>query len=124
MPRFFFDIHDGETFTPDHQGLDLDGLEAAKDEAKKTLPEIVKDEMPDGDRRDFTVNVKDTAGQIVWRVTLSLVVESPSRLNRERIAAGHEFDGPARQIGASRPGRNAIAPGGRDRAGALRLPNS
>ena len=79
MPRFFFDIHDGEDFTPDRQGLELDGLEAAKAEAKKTLSEIVKDEMPDGDRRDFTVDVKDMAGQIVWRVTLSLVVESPSQ---------------------------------------------
>jgi hypothetical protein len=38
---------------------------------------IVKDEMPDGDRRDFTVDVKDVAGQIVWRVTLFLVVGSP-----------------------------------------------
>jgi hypothetical protein len=79
MPRFFFDVHDGEAFTPDREGLDLDSLEAAKDEAKKTLPDIVKDEMPDGDRRDFTVDVKDAAGQIVWRVTLSLVVESPAQ---------------------------------------------
>jgi hypothetical protein len=78
-PRFFFDIHDGEAFTPDREGLELEDLEAAKAEAKKTLPEIVKDEMPDGDRRDFTVDVKDIAGQIVWRVTLSLVVESPSQ---------------------------------------------
>jgi hypothetical protein len=75
MPRIFFDIHDGEKFTPDRQGLDLEDFEAAKEEAKKTLPEIVKDEMPDGDRRDFTFDVKDVAGQIVWRVTLSLVVE-------------------------------------------------
>ena len=79
MPRFFFDIHDGEDFTPDRVGLDLDSLEAAKDEAKKTLSDIVKDEMPDGDRRDFTVDVKNAAGQIVWRITLSLVVESPSQ---------------------------------------------
>jgi hypothetical protein len=78
MPRFFFDIHDGEKFTPDRQGVELDGLEAAKAEAKKTLCEIVKDEMPNGDRRDFTVDVKSAAGQIVWRVTLSLVVESPT----------------------------------------------
>ncbi|WP_201836186.1 DUF6894 family protein [Microvirga zambiensis] len=76
MPRFFFDIHDGEKFTPDREGLELEGLAAAKAEAKKTLPDIVKEEMPDGDRRDFTVDVKDVAGRIVWRVTLSLVVES------------------------------------------------
>jgi hypothetical protein len=79
MPRFFFDIHDGENFTPDRQGVELEDLEAAKDEAKKALPDIMKDEMPDGDRRDFTVDVKNVAGQIVWRVTLSLVVESPSQ---------------------------------------------
>jgi hypothetical protein len=79
MPRFFFDTHDGEDFTPDREGVELEGLEAATDEAKKTLPEIVKDEMPDGDRRDFTVTVKNEAGQIVWRVTLSLVVESPAQ---------------------------------------------
>jgi hypothetical protein len=79
MPRFFFDIHDGEMFTPDREGLELESLEAAKDEAKRTLPDIVKDEMPDGDRRDFTVDVKNAAGQIVWRITLSLVVESPSQ---------------------------------------------
>jgi len=79
MPRFFFDIHDGEKFTPDREGLDLESLGAAKAEAKKTLSEIVKDEMPDGDRRDFTVDVKDAAGQIVWRVTLSLVVENPAQ---------------------------------------------
>ncbi len=78
MPRFFFDIHDGEDFTPDHQGLELEGLEAAKEEAKKALPDIVRDEMPDGDRRDFTVVVKDEIGHEVLRVKLSLVVERPS----------------------------------------------
>ncbi len=79
MSRFFFDINDGKKFTPDREGMELEGLEASKDEAKKALPDIVRDEMPDGDRRDFTVDVKDVAGRIVWRVTLSLAVESPSQ---------------------------------------------
>ena len=79
MPRFFFDIHDGETFTPDRQGVELEDLEAAKDEAKKALPNLVRDARLDGDRRDVTVDVKNAAGEIVWRVTLSLVVESPSQ---------------------------------------------
>ncbi|WP_262272619.1 DUF6894 family protein [Microvirga yunnanensis] len=79
MPRFFFDIHDGKRFTPDREGLELEGLEAAKAEAKKTLPDIVKEVMPDGDRRDLTVDVKDVAGRIVWRVTLSLAVESSAQ---------------------------------------------
>jgi hypothetical protein len=37
MPRFFFDIHDGENFTPDDVGLELKSLEAAKAEAKHSL---------------------------------------------------------------------------------------
>jgi C4-type Zn-finger protein len=78
MPRYFFDIQDGDHFTPDYEGMELDGLEAAKAEAKKALPDIVKDEMPDGDRRDFTVVVKDEVGHEVLQVKLSLVVESLS----------------------------------------------
>ncbi len=74
MPRYFFDIHDGEDFTPDYVGIELEGLEAAKAEAKKALPDIAKDEMPDGDRRDFVV-VKDEVGHEVLRVTPSLVAE-------------------------------------------------
>jgi hypothetical protein len=34
--------------------------------------------MPDGDRRDFVVVVRDEAGQNILRVTLSLAVESLS----------------------------------------------
>jgi hypothetical protein len=75
VPRYFFDIHDGETFTPDRDGLELKSIEAAAAEAKKALPDIVKDEMPDGDRRDFVVVVKDEAGQKVLRVTLALAVK-------------------------------------------------
>lgn len=75
MPRYFFDIHDGDRFTPDYTGSELESFQAAKAEAKKTLPDIVKGEMPDGDRRDFVVVVKDEVGHELLRVTLSLAVE-------------------------------------------------
>ena len=63
----------------DRQGVDLDDLDVAQEEARKALRDIIWDELPVGDRRDFTVDVKNTAGEIVWRVTLSLVVETPSQ---------------------------------------------
>jgi hypothetical protein len=75
MPRYFFDTHDGEHFTPDYTGVELESLQAAKDEAKKTLPDIVKDELPDGDRRTFVVVIKDEVGHELLQVTLSLAVE-------------------------------------------------
>ena len=58
---YFFDTHDGARFTRDDEGIELKDLEAAKAEAKKALPDIVKDEMSDGDRRAFVVIVKDEA---------------------------------------------------------------
>jgi branched-subunit amino acid aminotransferase/4-amino-4-deoxychorismate lyase len=79
MPRYFFDIHDGDHFTPDYVGIELASIQAAKNEAKKALPDIVKDELPDGDRRNFVVVVKDEVGHEIVRVTLSLVVESLSQ---------------------------------------------
>ena len=75
MPRYFFDTYDGDHFTPDYAGVELEDLEAAKAEAKKALPDIVRGEMPDGDRRDFVVVVKDEVGHEFLRVTLSLVIE-------------------------------------------------
>ena len=79
MPRFFFDSHDGEDFTPDCEGVDLQDLKRPRRKPRKVFRDIIWDELPVGGRRDFTVDVKDVAGQIVWRATLSLVVESPSQ---------------------------------------------
>jgi hypothetical protein len=39
MPRYFFNIRDGDHFTPDHLGWNWTATEA-----KKALPIIVKDE--------------------------------------------------------------------------------
>jgi len=39
MPRYFFNIHDGDHVTPDHVGWNWRATEA-----KKALPIIVKDE--------------------------------------------------------------------------------
>jgi len=54
MPRYFFNIHDGDHFTPDHVGWNWRATEA-----KKALPIIVKDE----------------AGRELLRTTLSLASE-------------------------------------------------
>jgi hypothetical protein len=75
MPRFYIDIHDGDDFIPDHQGLDLEGVEDAKAEAVNTLPDMARDGLPEGDSRDFVVTVRDETDRPVWRVRLSLVVE-------------------------------------------------
>ena len=47
----------------------------AQNEAIRTLPEIAKDALPDGTRREFVINVRDEALRPVLRASLSLLVE-------------------------------------------------
>ena len=51
MPRFYFDIHDGERFTPDDEGLEFPDAQTARDKAVSSLPDIARDVMPDGQKR-------------------------------------------------------------------------
>jgi hypothetical protein len=66
----------GRTSRATMQGWSWTILKPAKAEAKKALSDIAKDEMPDGDWRDFVAIVKDEAGRKIVRVKLSLVVEN------------------------------------------------
>ena len=50
MPRYFFNIHDSDHFTPDHVGWNWRATEA-----KKALPIIVKDEGRTGTLADYAL---------------------------------------------------------------------
>jgi hypothetical protein len=76
MPRFYFYTNDGDRFVPDEEGCDLAGIEEAKAEAIKALPDMARDGLPHGDYREFVVDVLDEGGDTVLRARLTLVVES------------------------------------------------
>ena len=73
MQRFYFDIRDGEYVQKDNEGTILNGLEEARAQSLKTLPDIARDDMPDGDRREFVIEVKDENGRPVLTARLSTV---------------------------------------------------
>ena len=75
MPRYFFDIHDGARSTTDDTGVELDGLEAARQEAARTLGEIARDILPNGDRHEVVIEVKDEVGQRVLLAKLSVNIK-------------------------------------------------
>ncbi len=59
MPRYFFDIHDGQRFVRDSEGTECADLEDARHNARATLPEIARFAIPsDGDHQAFTVIVR------------------------------------------------------------------
>lgn len=75
MPRFYFDIDDGEHRHSDPEGIELEGAKEARNTAVSVLPDVAREELPDGDRRVFVCKVRDESGMIVFIATLSLVAE-------------------------------------------------
>lgn len=47
----------------------------ARAAAIAALPDIARDVLPDGDRRDFVSSVRDEAGEVIFTATLSLVAQ-------------------------------------------------
>ena len=75
MPRFFFDVTDSGNVSIDDLGIELPSLEAARREALQTLGEIAKDELPDGDHRQFSIDIREGDGAAILSASLSLRVE-------------------------------------------------
>jgi hypothetical protein len=75
MPHFFFDIDDGEHSSRGDVPLEFADAQAARDNAVSALPDIARDVMPDGTKRDFAVTMRDESGTPVFRATLSLNTE-------------------------------------------------
>ena len=72
MPRFFFDIHNGPSFSRDAIGSECNGHEGVRSEAMRALPSIARDEIPkDGDRQAFAVLVRDENDLTVYSATLT-----------------------------------------------------
>jgi hypothetical protein len=76
MPRFFIDTSDDQFFARDEEGLDLPDVEAAKHAAVKVLPDMARDKLPDGDRRNFLAIVRDEEGKLILQASLTLHVTS------------------------------------------------
>ena len=75
MPRFYFDIREGPRFIPEETGLEFDSLDAAEREAAGAAAEIGRDQLPKGNPRELTVEVRNEHGQRVLTVTVSMKVE-------------------------------------------------
>jgi hypothetical protein len=72
MPRYFFDIEDNGELTVDDEGLELSSEKAVRDEAIRALPELAKDELPDGAQHSFWVKVRDESGAYIFQASLEL----------------------------------------------------
>jgi len=75
MPRYFFDSRNGDHFVRDDEGVELDGIEAARDQATLALRDLAKDAIPKETRREFVIEVRDEAGRQLIRASLWFEVQ-------------------------------------------------
>ena len=75
MPRFFFDVDDGEHRFEDDEGLELTDDQEARTKAIAVLPDIARAVLPNEDRRAFVSKVRDAAGKTIFMATLSFVAK-------------------------------------------------
>jgi len=68
MPRFYFDVREGDSFTRDTDGLEFDSLNAAEYEAARAAAEIGREDLPKGKAREVTVEVRDEHRQLLGTV--------------------------------------------------------
>ena len=74
MPRYFFDIVDGE-LTVDDVGVEYPNAHAARDAAIKALPDIARDTIAQGSSREVLVLMRSEAGQALFTAALSLTAK-------------------------------------------------
>ena len=75
MPRYFIDTDDGDIHVHDDLGYIFSDVGAARLAAQDVLPDMVRDKLPDGDKRNFIAMVRSETNNILYTVTLSLVGE-------------------------------------------------
>lgn len=74
MPRFYFDVLDRDIFTSDDEGFDFASLDAAEDEAVRTIAGIGQDSLPRRRGSELCVWVRGEHGHPLLTVTLSMTV--------------------------------------------------
>jgi hypothetical protein len=74
MPLYFFDVTDTGRTSHDDRGWNSPVLKRPR-EALRALADIAKDELPNGDYRDFTIHIRENDGPPLLTASLSLRVQ-------------------------------------------------
>jgi hypothetical protein len=72
MPRFFFDIHDGDIFAEDSEGLELANLDEADAQAAQALVDLAKELLSGEGTLQLVATTRDGSGAAVSTTTLSV----------------------------------------------------
>ena len=90
MPKYFFHIHDGQTF-PDEEGTELADLAAARLEAVQLTGQMLKDDSQAfWNGEDWRVQVTDEAGMTLFTLHFMAVEAAAIRAAKPLLPASPE----------------------------------
>ena len=75
MARYYFDVDDGVVFTLDQDGIECASMDELRFAAIDGLPDLARDQMPDGDHTKILVKVRDAGGSYLFEASLTLDVK-------------------------------------------------
>lgn len=67
MLKYFFDVRDAKGTHRDNVGDDFVDFEEARDHAQAIISDIVREELPDGERCEVVCEIRNQSGGIVYR---------------------------------------------------------
>ena len=70
MPRYFFDLRDGDDLAVDEEGLELRSIQAVQEEAARSLADMARDEVrrhsnDPNKRHRMAIEVRDDNGPLL-----------------------------------------------------------
>jgi hypothetical protein len=75
MPKYFFDVVNGEGWIRDDEGIELPNSDAMRAEVARIAIDVAKDEIADQNAMAVTVNVRDDTDSRVFSGRLSFKTE-------------------------------------------------
>jgi hypothetical protein len=82
MPRYYFDMREGDEIATDDEGLELDSLQAVQEEAARSLADMARDAISRHNgvqrHRQMAIEVRDDIGPIL-RVAFTFTIDRHSR---------------------------------------------
>jgi hypothetical protein len=79
MPRYYFNLRNGDEFALDEEGLELRSVQAAQAEAATSLADMAREAAHHSapvSRRDMAIEVRDETGPVM-QVKFIFAVEKP-----------------------------------------------
>ena len=71
MVWYYFDVHDSGGLHRDEIGDEFVEFEDARRQVQSLLPDIAREELPDGESHSISCDIRDEAGRVVYRGELT-----------------------------------------------------